>query len=420
MVKHRKLKRITAALTAASLAFGLCSCHEKLISDTTHSTEISFSWWGTDNRNERTLNGLKCFTAETEVSVRPKYAEFDGFKSRMDTQITSGTTADVMQLNYDWLYQYTQQGEEFYDLSTLNNVDLSTYSDINLACGQIDGRLQAVPYGFNAATFVYNKTLFDSYGMELPNSWNDLFKAAAVMRRDNVYVLGLSDKFFWLTNCAYMEQLTGHKVFNEEGELTLTESDMALMLGFGKRLLDEKVTKLPSSYERRDFSMLRMAGTVTWTSDPGYFEEAANEAKMELALGPYLTSDNYMSFGWYQKPTGLYAIRSDTKDPSSAGLLLNYLINSETMAECLGMSKGVPVSSAAAEALEARGMLEGVEYEANRMMKNDTRLRTMSPLMEKSELVDIYVDALNSIYYKNANVERAAKLAMDEINKIKF
>ena len=420
MVKHAFYRKTVAVMTAVSLSLSLCSCHEKLITDREENVEISFSWWGTDERNERILNGLNMFTAETKINVRPKYAEFEGFKSKMDTQINSGTSADVMQLNYDWLNQYTDEGFSFYDLSALESVDLSTYSDSSLACGRINGKLQAVPYGFNAATFVYNKTLFDSYGLEIPDTWNDLFEAAAVMRRDNVYVMGMSDKFFWLSSCAYMEQLTDHKVFNEQGELTLSESDMALMLGFGKRLIDEKVSKLSSEYDRRDFSMLRMAGTVCWTSDPGYFEAAAKESKMEVTVGPYLTSDTYTSFGWYQRPTGLYAIREDPKDENAAGMLLNYLINSEDMAAELGMSRGVPVSSSATEALEARGMLDGIEYEANRLMKNDARLRTMDPLMEKTELVDIYIDALNSIYYKNANVERAAKLAMDQMKRVKL
>ncbi len=415
------LKRTAALVTAAVMAAGLCGCHERTLTDDDERIEISFSWWGNDDRNERTLNGLKGFTEETGVTVRPKYAEFSGFKSRMDTEIYSGTEADVVQLNYDWLYQYTQNGEEFYDLSTLEEIDLSTYPEMSLACGWANGKLQAIPYGFNALTFVYNKTLLDSYGLSIPETWDELFEAAAVLRRDGVYVLSLTDKFFWLTACAYLEQSTGHKVFDEDGKLALSSDDVRIMLAFSKKMLDEKVTELGSEYDRRDFSMLRMAGTVSWTSDPGYFETTAAELKMELAVGPYLTTKEFDSFGWYEKPTGLYAIRQDTEEPQAASELVNYLINSADMAASLGMTKGVPVSRAAEEALEAHGMLEGVEYEANRMMMNEPRLMTMSPLMENSELIDIYADALNGVYYnKHITVPTAADRAWDKMIGVKL
>ena len=82
------------------------------------------------------------------------------------------------------------------------------------------------------------------------------------------------------------------------------------------------MTALGSEFDRREFSMLRMAGAVSWSSDPGYFETAAADLKMELEIGPYLTTDVYKEYGWYEKPTGLYAIRSDTEQPKAAGKLL--------------------------------------------------------------------------------------------------
>ncbi|MBQ8965076.1 ABC transporter substrate-binding protein [Ruminococcus sp.] len=419
MVKHF-FRRTAAVMTAAAVTAGLCSCHERFIKDTDERVEISFSWWGTDDRNERTLEGLRKFSAEKGITVRPEYSEFSGFKSKMDTQIYSGTEADVMQLNYDWFYQYGRKGEEFYDLSTLKGLDLSTYPESSLVCGRIDGTLQAIPYGFNSLTFIYNKTLLDSYGIAPPATWDELFEAETALRRDGVSILGLTDKCFWLVSCAYLEQTTGHRAFDEDGNLQLKTDDMVVMLDFSRKLIKEKVTGLGREYDRRDFSMLRMAGTVSWASDSGYFDETARDLKMELAVGPYITTEDYVGYGWYEKPTGLYAVRKDTKNPDESGELLDYLVNSPDMASSLGMSKGVPVSRAAEEALEARGMLDGVEYEANRKMKSEGRLKTMSPAMENSELIDIYIDALNSVYYNSYTVTTAANTALEKMYQVKL
>lgn len=420
MVRRTLIERTAALLTACAVSFGMCSCHERLITEVKDDVEISFSWWGGDERNERTLNGLKTFKKETGISVRPRYAEFSGFKAKMDTQVYTGTEADVMQLNYDWLYQYTSQGAEFMDLSQMDEINLSTYPENSLRCGKINGKQQAIPYGFNTTTFLYNKTLLDSYGLEPPSTWEEVFDAAALMRRDGVYILGMTDKFMWLSCCAYLEQTTGHKVFDEKGELALTKEDLEVMLEFSRRLLDEKVTKLPSDYDRRDFSMLRMAGAVSWISDSGFFENASDELKMELVIGPTILADSSVSFGWYEKPTGLYAIKKDTRHPTEAGELLNYLINDADMAASLGMSKGVPVSSAAEEALEARGLLVGVEYEANKKMMNEARLTTMDPSLENSRLIEIFMDQVNGIYYRSSNIKPSANRALEKMKAVKL
>ena len=420
MVKHLLIKRVAALLTMGAVMLSLSSCHERMITDVGDDIEISFSWWGGDDRNERTLSGLNGFKAETGVNVRPSYAELNGFKSKMDSQIYSGTESDVMQLNYDWLYQYTRDGEEFYDLSTLDEINLSTYKDSSLNCGKINGKLQAIPYGFNTPTFIFNKTLLDSYGLDVPATWSEVFEDAAVLRRDGVYLIGMTDKFLWLSCCAYFEQTTGRTVFDDDGQLALTKEDLMIMLDFGSKLLNEKVTKLPSEYDRRDFSMLRMAGTVSWTSESGYYGAAAEELRMERKLGPYLTSENNRCYGWYEKPTGLYAISKETKHPTEAGKLLDYLINDADMAACMGLSKGVPISSSAEEALEARGLLGGVEYEASKLMKSEVRLQSMSPSMENSQLIEIFTDQLNWIYYNSTFLSPSASRAIEKMKAVKL
>ena len=52
------------------------------------------------------------------------------------------------------------------------------------------------------------------------------------------------------------------------------------------------------------------------------------------------------------------------------------------MALLQGMGKGVPASKAALEALEARDMLDGIEYKANEKMASSEELEIMSPKLE--------------------------------------
>lgn len=60
------------------------------------------------------------------------------------------------------------------------------------------------------------------------------------------------------------------------------------------------------------------------------------------------------------------------------------------MALLQGMGKGVPASKAALEALEARDMLDGIEYKANEKMASSDELEIMSPKLEDQGYLTFY------------------------------
>lgn len=414
------MKRLTAGVISACLCCSLCltSCSSVRIIHEEPSCEITYSWWGKDDRNESTLEGLKIFGEQHEdISVRTEYGEYEGFKSRMNCEIYSDTEADVMQLNYDWLYEYSPDGTGFYDLSELSDhIDLSNFAKEDLQYGIIGGRLNALPISLNALTFAYNKTLYDSYGLKLPSTWEELFSAAKVMSKDGVYPLELTKKSIWMCCCAYLEQTTGKSAL--KNGFDLTDEDLKVMIDFCCRLLNEKVTPPGSDYDRSDISVLKAAGTVSWISDIGYFSDEAETGGFELEIGDYITADDYISYGWYIKPSSLYAIKKDCGDPEAAAELMDFLLNSPDMAAVQGRTRGIPVSRSAAETLEARDMLGGTEFEAAQKMNSDPQLKKMSPYIENADIIEVFNDACESVYYGKATSEQAASDAVSRMEKI--
>lgn len=100
-----------------------------------------------------------------------------------------------MQLNYSWLYEYSPDGEDFYDLNELSEyINLSAFDDDSLSYGTINGKLNALPTGTNCITFYYNKTMYDSYGLSLPENWSDFINAAEVMKSDEVYPVEMTKR----------------------------------------------------------------------------------------------------------------------------------------------------------------------------------------------------------------------------------
>lgn len=161
-----------------------------------NTKNIVFSWWGGDVRNRYTLNAIDYFeNSNKDISVQCKYGVWAGYSRKQNIFMKSHEEPDVMMINYDWLSLYSSDGDGFYDMYQLgDDIELSNYTANVLKYGEINGRLNAIPIAFNTQTFYYNKNLLDRYGIETPETWNDMFAAAEVLSKDDIYLYSISDK----------------------------------------------------------------------------------------------------------------------------------------------------------------------------------------------------------------------------------
>lgn len=411
------MKNRPKAILAMSAAAVIClsSCSDKTeINLAGQPCEIYFSWWGKDIRHNYTINAIKYFENQNpDIDVVPEYNEWTGFQKRMDVELSSHTEADVMQINYDWLYKYSSNGEGFYDLNELSDyIRLENFSEEALAYGTVEGKLNGIPTALNAQTMFYNKTIYDKYDLELPKTWNDLFTAAEAMSADGIYPMELNLKQMWLSSVAYEEQLSGIEFADENGNLNFTQENIADMLLFYKSLIDRKVTKPVEELDKNDFANGKSAGTMYWISDAEYYCVPAQKNGYTIVAGDYLTMEEAKLTGWYAKPTTLYAIKRDTESPEAAAKLLDFLVNSEEMTSAQGLEKGIPISRSALEVLEANDMLDGIQYEANeKLAQNSDKISCINPILENSELIDAFKSSFDEIYYDGADIaEVSAKL----------
>ena len=416
---NRKNK-VTALITAAVLCAALTGCtgDEQFYPHDDVKT-LSFSWWGKEQRNEYTLEAVKKFEDKTGYAVGVYFSEFEGFKNTMDMEYYSGNEADVMQLNYDWLYEYSPTGDGFYDLNELSEwIDLSVFPESDLSCGIINGKLNALPTSFNAITFYYNKDMYESYGLELPETWEDLYKAAEVMSPDGIYPLALSSKSVWLSAVAWFEQSHSKQLYRDSAELEMSKDDYKELLGFYVDLLERGVTKHSDDFDRNDLERKNVAGQAVWISDAEYYCDPSLKLGLDIVIGDYPCIEGAEVFGWYKKPTSLYAIKKTTKNPEEAAKLLDYLENSKEMNTLQKLGKGIPSSKAALEILESYDLLTGIQFDANEKMKSNDKFTAMSPYIEDTEAVALYSETVKSIFSGELSLDEAAEATYDEMKML--
>lgn len=397
-----------------SVLFGVTGCSPdktENIKQISTPSQISYSWWGNDVRHQYTMDAVDEFQKKNpDINVQFRYGNWDGFEKKMQIYMKSHTEPDVMLVNYAWLEKYSFDGTGFYDLNELSEyIDLSNFSKEDLEFGMRNGKLNAIPIAFNTQSLYYNQSLYEEYGLELPQNWEDYFEAAKVMKKDGIYPLGMSQKPLFFFLIAYYQQTTGRDVVDSDGSLAFRQQDIRLILKFYKRLLKEKVLMPVDMFDRTAFLKGKVAGTVAWISDAGSYCTPLADTGASVVVGKYPLATDAKRLGWFVKPATMYAVSKLTKFPEDSARLLDFLLNSEEMALKQGTEKGIPISKKAVSVLEDNDCLTGYEYQADQqMMSQKQEMEVMIPEMEDETVIEIFKEDADLYLYDKESLETVA------------
>lgn len=414
------MKRITAIVLSA-LLFSCCvGCSgDTVVTDQVVPKEISFSWWGNDIRHDYTLAAIETFESlHPNIKVKCHYSEWSGYQTRNDVRMVTHTESDVMQINYAWLNQYSNDGEGYYDINQLSDyVDLSNFTEEDLAYGMKNGKLNAVPIALNTMTVYVNKSIYDEYGLDIPETWDDFFAAAEVMNGEH-YPISMSKKSAWFFLASYVGQMTGKNIMDDEGNITFGEEEAALMIKTYCDLVNKKVMPQVEYFDKLEIANGSYAGVLAWLSDAESYCGEAIANGYEISVADYTTINGNLS-SWYAKPATMYTIRKDAENPREAAILLDYLLNSPEMASYQQIEKGTPLSIAARQYLEENDMLNGIQYEAfTKMSESKDKLEVISPYFENDAMIDAFMNACNEVLFSKSDEMEQGKAFLENLTLI--
>lgn len=381
---------------------------------------LRFSWWGGDDRHQATLEAIDLWNSKhPEITIIPEYGGWDGWTEKVSTQLSGGTEPDVMQINYDWLISFSPDGKGFYDLQMLSDrLELSNFDSEVLSFGKVDGILNAVTVSVSGRGLFYNSETYKRLGAEYPETWSELLELGEKFRNEDMYPIDLdiqSGGTAWYLAVVYVQQQTGRQFITLDGELGFTEDDIKMALDFYKELENSHVIRTidtrtdedgtASLYQSPEFIDGRVAGVLEWGSSVGKYEMTLSDGVLET--GPMLGDENGNRSGWMIKPSLLYAVSKNTKNPDEAAAFMDFMLNDPEAAKILGTTRGIPSSQTAEASLAANGQLNGLAQENNEMLeKIDTF--TISPYMELAQMKEFYNSAIEKVSYNAVDTSEAA------------
>ncbi|MDR2484695.1 MAG: sugar ABC transporter substrate-binding protein [Treponema sp.] len=164
------------AVTGLVLGLSFVSCNRSGAAKDAVVTIRYFTW------TAEQIDGIRATVKEFEqanpkIKVDVQTAPWDQYWQKMQTEVAGGNAADVF-MNQTWYFKTLQAANAAVPLDewiARDNVSLANHNQKVVAIYTENGKLYAMPQDWDAICIVYNKDMFDKYGVPYPDenlSWN--------------------------------------------------------------------------------------------------------------------------------------------------------------------------------------------------------------------------------------------------------
>ena len=451
-ISRRDFLKVTGAVGAAGL-LAACGGNGGAASSTASSAAeaasvaglssdpvtLTMSWWGGESRHNAYQEALKAFSAEhTTITVNPTFAAWSGWEDTMSTKFAGGVAEDVCQINWNWLYNYSGNGQTFLDLNSVTDyLDMSQWDDAKLGACNVANAQQCVPISMTGRIFYWNMTTFNKAGItEVPATEDDLFAAGKAFQEklgDDYYPLHLGAYDRMILMVFYLESKYGKDWADPvTSTLNYTEDEIAEGLAFIKSLVDNHVMMNLKTYysansdtathQSNEWITGKIAGIFEWDSAATKYSSALDDDNKDgFTVGEEIKFGDYN--GGFSKVSMGLAITKTCEHVAEAATLIQFLLNEEKGASIMGSECGIPASKAGLAAAQAAGAVKDLVAEANAKVMAFTTNK-LDPLFENNDLkasgTGIYQEVFDTVDYDGVSGADVVDTLLDGMESVGY
>ena len=373
--KKRTIAAIALA-TGAGLVLAGCSGGSEPADtmDPDEEVTLDLAFWGNDVRAELYNEAIAAFEEEyPNITVNSTFLGFPEFWEKRQTEAAGGNLPDVMQFDYSYLRQYSENGL-LLDLDPFLGgiIETDPIPQNILDIGVVGGVTYGLATSTNAWGMYTNTALLEQVGVDefAGGSWEDYNDwMAEVTDASGGEIYGGTDWTGRIQNFEIQLRAEGGQLFTEDGEPGFDEERLAEFWNSGTAIRDDEVVipqqRLEEISPLSGFGAALTTSELTWDNfGAGYLGELG-ESYTELGLvAPPVTVEGAKDL--YLKPSMLHSISANTEHPEAAATLVNFLVNSPQSGEIFGTNRGLPASETALAAAELDPLSQQIaDYEAS-------------------------------------------------------
>ncbi|GAA1162578.1 extracellular solute-binding protein [Streptomyces hebeiensis] len=415
--------------TALTASLSACSAASDTASE---EITLTFSWWGNDDRSERTKKAVRLFEREHPgVTVRTSNADFGSYMQKLATQAAGGGIPDVAQLDYRQISQYAGGGTllPLDDAVADGTIRTSEIDEEFLRTGTYEDEQFAIPAGRGITGYAYDAGIYKKAGIPAPRpdwTWQDWadanrkIAALGLKSPDGRAVAGANDNGPNEDIFENWVRSRGGQLYASQTKLGFTEDDLTEFWTFCDTLREEgsvaqaEDTSQAKTTETSPIGRGLAAADYTWDAPfPGYTALLGDD----IHFAPVPTTDGRQ--GAYFKPSMLLGIGANSEHPEEATALVDFLLNDPRAGDALGFTRSTPPNREIAARVAKT--LEGPEREiyeyALRMEKYGLDAPPTAPPRGDVAIQTAFKRAYHRVMYELTSPRQAAREFFDEANR---
>ncbi len=422
------MKKITAILIIVLFCSSLAVFGTGQKEKAQDTVVLRFAWWGDEHRHNATLAAIEKFeAAHPGIKIEPEYQGWDGYHTKLKTQIAGNSAPDIMQTDVKEMPGIVSQGDVFYDISklaiNLNGFDMKFIEN----WGSVNGKIIGLPTGTNGQTSIFNATLMQKAGIPLdkPMTWNDIKTYGLKLKSSNpdsyMILLDPMQVAIHIVN-DYISQRTGRGLFTDKNKRDFSEADLREVLTYINDLI---VSGVMVPFEQSAIHNVNQMENPLWLNGKVVMylnftthiasAQANSKGKFQVSTGLFPIMENAKQTGIIVQPAQLICINGKTKHAKEAALFVDYFFNNPDAQIALGLQRSVPAVDSARKLLESRGELDPVLNEAvNRSLANIGK--PFNVIFYDAEIQDILISAVESVGYRVSTPAQAAAEAIKKLD----
>jgi multiple sugar transport system substrate-binding protein len=377
MFNRKRALAAVAIATGAAIALAGCAggstAEPAATFDPDEEVTLDLAFWGNDVRAELYNEAIAAFNEEyPNITVNATFLAFPEFWEKRQTEAAGGNLPDVMQFDYSYLRQYSENGL-LLDLDPYLGeiIETDPLPQNILDIGVVGGVTTGIATSTNAWGMFTNPVLLEQAGVEEfeGGSWEDYTDwMGEVTDGAGGAFWGGGDYTGRIQNFEVQLRAEGSYLFSEDGEPGFDEERLTEFWESGAPIregIGVPQQRVEEVAPKGAFDSALTASELTWDNFGAGYLAGLGESYTELGLiAPPITEEGAKDL--YLKPSMLHTISANTDHPEAAATLVNFLVNSPESGEIFGTNRGLPASETALAAAELDPLSQQVkDYEAS-------------------------------------------------------
>ncbi|WP_245807678.1 extracellular solute-binding protein [Halobacillus massiliensis] len=364
------------------------------------------------------------FEEDHDVTVDIVRQENDPYKTKLSVAMGGGTPPDVFHSwGGGWLEEFVDAGQ-VKDIS--EDVDTSQYLPAALTPATFDDKTYGVPLAMDIVPVWYNKEMFEKFGLEEPETYDELLEIVKTLKDNDVIPFSIANQSKWPGSFYYMylaERIGGPELFNEAYNREGRGFDDPAYVEAGEKIQElEKMGAFPDGFNGMNFDTgqsrqllyAEQAGMIiqgNWMLGTTRDDMPEFEEKLGFFLFPTIEGGEGSNKDIVGGVSPVFSVAEKSDNQEMATELVKELTSAET-AQQLANEDG------------AISAVKDVEYEdkyvqqISEVLEEAEYMQTFYDQTLPPELADVHLNTTQALFGQSMTPEEAAQQVEEKAKEV--